>query len=130
MITKVHERTVPMFLNIFIINILIFRVWSNLANSSLKKFFIAYCITYFILFCSTLLKRKYSVHVASFCCGIPLLINQTTSYYLNPFIFLPCLLIILGLIASARLYLKAHTNMEIIMGAVIGFTPSFIVFFL
>ena len=116
MIKNVRERSAPIFLNILIINILIFKVWQNLANTSLKVFFIAYCITYFILFCSVLLKRKYSVHVASICSAIPLLVNQTTTYYLNPFIILPVLLLIIGLIASARLYLKAHTNIEIIFG--------------
>lgn len=129
MINEVRERTSPMFLNILIVNILVFKVWSNIANTSLKVFFIAYSITYFTLFCSALLKRKYSVHVAGFCSAIPLLVNQTTVYYLNPFIILPLLLIVLGLIASARLYLNAHTNVEIILGAIIGFIPSFILFY-
>lgn len=129
MVSEVRERTAPMFLNIFIITILIFKVWENVANTSLKVFFIGYAITYFILFCSALLKRKYSVHVASICSVIPLLVNQTTTYYLNPFVILPILLILIGCIASARLYLKAHTNVEIIMGATIGFVPSFIFFY-
>src|SRR5690606_14484155 len=100
-----------------------------IANTSLKVFFIAYSITYFILFCSALLKRKYSVHVAGFCSTIPLLVNHTTVYYLNPFIILPPSLIVLGLIASARWYLNAHTNVEIILGSIIGFISSFILFY-
>lgn len=129
MIENVKERAVPVFLNIVIINILIFKVWEEASNNALKVFFIAYGISYTILFFSTLLKRKYSMHVASLCSTIPLFVNQTTTYYLNPFYVLPVSLVLIGLVASSRLYLKAHTNVEIILGAIIGFTPSFILFY-
>lgn len=129
MVKNVQERAAPVFLNIVIINILVFKVWENVSNSALKVFFIAYCISYTLLFFGVLLKRKYSVHVASVCSVIPLFINQTTTYYLNPYIILPILLLIIGLVASARLYLRAHTNVEIILGALIGFIPSFILFY-
>ena len=129
MIQNLRRRSAPMFLNIVIINILIFKIWENASNSSLKVFFIGYCISYTILFFGILLKRKYSVHVASVCSAIPLFVNQTTTYYLNPFYILPALLLIIGLVASSRLYLRAHTNVEIIVGALIGFVPSFILFY-
>ena len=129
MVKNVQERGAPIFLNIVIINILVFKVWENASNSALKVFFIAYCISYILLFFGVLLKRKYSVHVASVCSAIPLFVNQTTTYYLNPFYILPALLIIIGLVASSRLYLRAHTNVEIIVGALIGFVPSFILFY-
>jgi len=129
MIKNLRERSAPMFLNIVIINILIFKIWENASNSSLKIFFIGYCISYSILFFGILLKRKYSAHVASVCSAIPLFVNQTTTYYLNPFYILPALLIIIGLVATSRLYLRAHTNVEIIVGALIGFVPSFILFY-
>ena len=129
MIKNVRERSAPIFLNILIINVLIFKIWGDIANTSLKVFFIAYCISYSILFFSVLLKRKYSVHVASLCSAIPLFVNQTTTYYLNPFYVLPVLLILIGFVASSRLYLKAHTNVEVILGALIGFIPSFILFY-
>ncbi|WCM40829.1 hypothetical protein MG290_07530 [Flavobacterium sp. CBA20B-1] len=129
MIRNVRERSVPIFVNILIINVLIFKIWADVSNSSLKVFFIGYCISYSILFFSVLLKRKYSVHVASLCSAIPLFVNQTTTYYLNPFFVLPILLILIGLVASSRLYLRAHTHVEIIVGALIGFVPSFILFY-
>lgn len=129
MIKNLRERSAPMLLNILIINILIFKIWENASNSSLKLFFIGYCISYTLLFLGVLLNRKYSVHVASICSAIPLFVNQTTTYYLNPFFILPVLLFIIGLVASSRLYLKAHTNVEIILGAIIGFVPSFILFY-
>lgn len=129
MIKNVRERSAPLFLNIVIINVLIFKIWGDIANASLKVFFIGYCISYSILFFSVLLKRKYSVHVASICSTVPLFVNQTTTYYLNPFYILPALLLLVGLIASSRLYLKAHTNVEVILGALIGFVPSFILFY-
>ncbi|WKW47144.1 hypothetical protein P3875_03545 [Myroides sp. JBRI-B21084] len=129
MVSDVRERNVPIFINIVILNILIFKIWAEIANSALKLFFVAYCISYFILLLSALLKRKCSVHIASLCCAIPLFINQATTYYLNPFFVLPALLVLIGMVASARLYLNAHTSVEIIVGALIGFTPSFILFY-
>lgn len=129
MITNVRERSAPIFLNIVIIAILVFKIWQDTANTTLKYFFVAYAISNIILYFSVLLKRKYSIHVAYLCAVIPLFINPTTTYYINPFIVLPILLVIIGIVASARLYLSAHTNVEIILGALIGFTPGFILFY-
>lgn len=129
MVSDVRERSVPLFINIVIINILIFKIWAEISNTALKLFFVAYCISYFLLLFSALLKRKYSVHIASLCCTIPLFINQATTYYSNPYFILPVLLVLIGVVASARLYLNAHTSVEIILGALIGFTPSFILFY-
>lgn len=129
MVDNVKERSVPIFLNIIIVNILIFKIWEDASNSALKVFFTGYAISYTILFFSVLLKRKYSIHVASLCSAIPLFVNQTTTYYLNPFYVLPVLLLIIGIVASARLYLRAHTNVEVILGAIIGFVPSFLLFY-
>lgn len=130
MIDNVKERSAPLFLNVIIVNILIFKIWQDVSNEVLKIFFIAYAISFSILFFSVLLRRKYSVHVASLCSAIPLFVNQTANYSLSPFYTLPILLIIIGIVASSRLYLRAHTNVEIILGALIGFVPSFILFFL
>lgn len=129
MVSDVRERATPLFLNVIIINILVFRIWAEATNSALKVFFIAYCISYSILFFSVLLKRKYSIHVASLCSAIPLFVNDTTTYYLNPFTILPLLLLLIGIVATSRLYLRAHTNVEIILGAIIGFVPSFVLFY-
>lgn len=130
MVDNVKERAAPIFLNVIIINILIFRVWENIANSSLKVFFIGYAISYSILFFSVLLKKKYSIHTANLCSIIPLFTNHSTTYFAHTVVILPVLLLLIGLVATSRLYLQAHTNKEIIMGAIIGFTPSFILFFL
>lgn len=130
MVDNVKERAVPIFLNIIIINILVFRVWENTSNNALKVFFIGYAISYSIMFFSVLLKKKYSIHTASLCSIIPLFVDQTSTYLVSSVKLLPILLLIIGLVASSRLYLRAHTNIEIIMGAIIGFTPPFILFFL
>lgn len=129
MVDDVKERSVPIFLNILIVNILIFKIWENASNNALKVFFTGYAISYTILFFSVLLKRKYSIHVASLCSAIPLFVNQTTTYYLNPFYVLPVMLLLIGTVASSRLYLRAHTNVEIILGGIIGFVPSFLLFY-
>ncbi|SRR5690554_609633 len=130
MVESVKERSVPMFLNIIIVLILVFRVWENASNTALKQFFIGYAITYVILFCSALFQKKYSVHVASLCSALPLFIQPSATYFLPPLVILPFFLLLLGFVASSRLYLNAHTNLEIIMGGIIGFFPTFIIFFL
>jgi hypothetical protein len=130
MVDNVKERSVPMFLNIVIVGILVFRVWENVSNSALKQFFIGFSVSYFILFCSVLFRKKYSVHVACLCSILPLFVQPGAIYFLPSNIVLPVLLLLIGWVASSRLYLNAHTNIEIVMGAVIGFVPSFILFFL
>lgn len=130
MVDNVKERSVPMFLNIIIVGILIFRIWENVSNNALKQFFIGFSVSYFILFCSVLFRKKYSVHVACLCSTVPLFVQPSAVYFLPPVIVLPILLLLTGWVASSRLYLNAHTNIEIVMGAVIGFVPSFVLFFL
>jgi|SRR5690554_331679 len=130
MVESVKERNVPMFLNIVIMLILVFRVWESASNTALKQFFIGYAITYIILFSSVQFHKKYSVHVASLCSALPLFIQPTATYFLPPLVILPIFLVLVGLVASSRLYLNAHTNLEIVMGGIIGFFPTFIIFFL
>lgn len=126
MVNDLNERKLPIFFNILLLSTLIFKFWEFNPNNELKLFFIGYLITYIVLFTGVFLKKKISIHTAALASTLPFTFFTSISHY-QPLIWQTCVLIItIGLLIGARLYLKAHTNFEVIAGFFIGIIPQII----
>jgi len=124
MVQETKERRAPVFLNIVLIGILVFQILSINRNIELKLFFLGYGFSYVLIFISLFFNKKYSLHMLSFSALIVFLLYAAQRFFL-PFILPMCaLLLILGLIGSARLKLHAHSLTEIIVGTLIGIVPQ------
>lgn len=124
MVTIAKERLTPIFLNIVLIGILVFRILENNPNIALKKFLLAYSTSYILMFFFTMLKQKWSIHMMSYCAIVPFLLTTSLWSY-QPFLWQSALLFMGGgLLASSRLALEAHTNKEIIWGSIVGVLPQ------
>ncbi len=130
MVHNIRERLAPIFLNIVLIGILVFKILENNPNIALKKFLLAYSTSYILMFFFTMIRQKWSIHLMSFCALIPFLITTSLASY-QPFLWQTAgLFIIAGLLASSRLALYAHTGRELFWGSFIGFLPQVVLFFL
>lgn len=128
---KVHtisERKIPMF---FMMTLFLF-----LGNffgripvvAELQYLFFATVLGLVIIYLLFPLKIKASLHLLSkgIAIGYFLLLQQLQTIYIIPLILI--LMFFSGVLASARLHLKAHTTLEVFLGFFIGVFSPFITF--
>jgi len=121
------ERIVPLSLNIFICFLIIIRVLPSNQIIELYYFFIGILISNVICLVLAALKFQASIHmiaiagVLMFAIGISLHFGKN----INGSLALFCL--IAGAIATSRLHLKAHNNIELVFGFCIGLFPQILV---
>lgn len=128
MINDLNERKIPLFFNILLIGIMIFRFWKDQGNTDVKLYFEGYLISNIILFLATFIKQKISIHITVFSSVIPFLFFIGIQFYENFLIQLSLSILILGVLMSSRLYLEAHTNKEVILGLFCGIIPQIIIY--
>jgi len=120
------ERLIPLFLNGCITILIINRVLPPTEIIELYYFFVGILISTLACFILAILKFKASIHMIG--------ISGVTMFYLALSIHfsiningtLALMFIIIGAIATSRLHLKAHTNIELLIGFFIGLFPQLI----
>ncbi len=128
MINDLKERKIPIVFNILLVGILIFRFWKYNGNVDIKTYFEAYFISNLMLFLAIYLKQKISIYTTAFSSLIPFIAYTSIQFNQNSLWPICIAILLLGLLMSARLYLKAHTNKEIILGLFCGIIPQLIVY--
>ncbi|MBB1148723.1 MULTISPECIES: hypothetical protein [unclassified Myroides] len=124
MVSDTKERIFPFAINIALLYVLKTLVLYNNSAYELKLYFWGLIVTYSLLLLGAIFRQKFSVHTAMLTGGLTfftlLLIHQKTPALI---LLISCILIT-GLTASARLYLRAHTSYEVIVGGLIGLLPQ------
>lgn len=127
---SIKERKVPLF---FMIALLFFLAELfqklNIVKDLSYLFYgivLGLTITYFLFFT----RLKSSLHLLSMggAVGYFLIFQEIQGINILPIIII--FIILSGLLATSRLYLKAHTPKEVYTGFFLGFTSQFIVYFL
>jgi len=126
----INERKFPV-LFVAIITFLLGRLLlqTGLANLLAYSFYgcaLALGIIYFLFF----LKIKTSLHTVGLAGLIGFLTTISISFQLNVLLILMILFVVLGLVATARLFLKAHQPKEILLGFIIGVCSQLLIFYL
>ena len=125
-LNSTKERLVPLFLNGCITILIINRVLPPTEIIELYYFFVGILISTLACFILAILKFKASIHMIG--------VSGVTMFYLALSIHfsiningtLALMFIIIGAIATSRLHLKAHTNIELLIGFFIGLFPQLI----
>jgi hypothetical protein len=124
-----EERRLPIFIQLVLLYLLLkFTVLEN-HFPELFIFFQAGFISAFLVFISVLFRFKASLHMIG-CTSLAVFVLLFTSYLEIAAINTVALLILcMGFVASSRLYMKAHTPIELIAGIAIGGLPQILVWF-
>ena len=121
------ERIVPLTVNIGIVSLILYRVLPPTEIEELYYFFLGILCSTIACLLLAILKFKASIHMIAsagfFMFAVALSIHFKIN--INGTIALMC--IILGAIATSRLHLKAHSNIELIIGFFIGLIPQLFV---
>lgn len=116
----ITERKYPLYVHISILLLILYQVIPNNYVSELYFYFTgllgAAMACLFLLF----FKFKVSLHMVGISGLLMFLINLSIHFEINLILAISILILLTGSAATARLYLKAHTKTELIVGLFIG----------
>jgi membrane-associated phospholipid phosphatase len=123
----VKERSLPLGINCVILVIILLRIFPNYQIVELHFFFVAILMSTITCFILALLKFRASLHMTAVTGIFTFFVMIAIEYSINVNGTLALMCIITGGIATSRLYLKAHSPLELIVGCFIGILPQIIV---
>ena len=126
---SIQERKTPVVIMIIVFYLLVstFKKSPNLSDIGLL--FYATCLGLICVYTLFSLKIKTSIHLLSIGITTGFFFTLTTLYNENLILLISLLLLLSGLMANARLHLKAHTEKEVYIGFFIGFVSPILLFY-
>ncbi len=130
MLEKKKQRIIPLILHAILLYVLINKTITINSFSLLHCFFLASIVSTFFALILVFLSIKASLHMIGITALTAFVLILSYSLQIRLIGVLSLLFVVCGIVASSRLYMKAHTNMELFIGCFIGFAPQFFVFFI
>ncbi len=123
-VKDVKQRRIPLYLYVLLLFIIITKVISKSIFAELFDFFLATLISAVICLFFVLIRIKASMHMMGIAGLVLFFVVLSITYQLNITFALSFLILMIGIVGSSRLYLKAHTFTELIIGFFIGAIPQ------
>lgn len=125
---NIEERKYPTIL--FIALALVIANWLRKLNivDLLVLFYVGYAFGLSLSYIFLFFRKKISLHTSAVSGLIAFLILFSFTYKINMLFFIALFFFLAGLIAFARLRLKAHSSTEVFLGFLLGFFSQFIVY--
>ncbi len=125
---NIEERKFPLLLFISISFIIGHWLYKSTIVDILALFFFGYGLSLICISIFLYLKIKISLHTLGVSGLIGFLIYFSYFYKINIITILATLFVLLGVVGSARLKLRAHQLNEVLLGGVIGIASQFVVY--
>ncbi len=120
------ERVFPLMLNCIVVLLVLQRILTPNQIIELYYFFVGVLISNLACLILTLFKFKASIHMIAVSGLFMFFIALSIHFNININGTLALMSIIVGAVATSRLHLNAHTNIELIFGFFIGMLPQLI----
>lgn len=114
------ERKYPVVIHIILLLMVIYKVLPNNYLTELYFYFVGLLIAAFTCLLLLFFNFKTSIHLIGVSGLFMYLINLSIHFEINLVIAISIFTLLIGLVASSRLYLKAHTRPELVAGILIG----------
>jgi hypothetical protein len=124
MLSDVNQRKIPLLLQMSLTIVLIKQSITVDRFPELFYFFFAGLVTTFIAFVLLYFKIKSSIHMIGVSALTFFIIGLSLHYQINIIFSIAGLFFVSGIIATSRLYMKAHSIRELVIGYVIGMLPQ------
>jgi len=128
-LSEVKERKWPLFFFGMLTLMVLNQILDRYNYPEIYFYFLGILGATLIAYLFTLFKIKISLHMMGLAGFTMFLIAFSRYFHMNLIIATSGLFIALGLTASSRLYYKAHTNTELILGIFAGVLPQFLLFY-
>ncbi|MDC0008214.1 hypothetical protein OAE12_00735 [bacterium] len=118
---NLKERRYPLYINIILFILILYKVIPKNYTVELYFFFVGLIGASVASLVLIFLNFKSSLHVTGISSLFMYSVCLSVHFELNITIALSVLMLAIGLVATARLYLKAHNKAELIVGLAVGF---------
>ena len=125
-LSDVAERKWPLFFFILLNLMILFQVLNSYNYPALYYYFVGILFSTLTCFIMALFRIKVSLHLVGLSGLTMFIVALGVHFHLNLIYTIAFLFTALGLTASSRLFYKAHTALELILGFFIGFIPQLI----
>lgn len=116
----VTERKYPLYVHISILLLILYKVIPNNYVSELYFYFTGLLGAAMACLLLLFFKFKVSLHLVGISGLLMFIINLSIHFEINLIIAISILILLTGSAATARLYLKAHSKTELVIGLFIG----------
>ena len=116
----IQERKYPLYINLVLLFMVVYKVIPNNYIVELYFYFVGLIAATVATIILLLFKIKSSMHLLGMGSLFMFLINLSIHFEINITLALSLCIFAIGLVATSRLYLKAHTKAEIFIGFCIG----------
>ncbi len=116
----IKERKYPLYLNLALLFIVVYKVIPNNYIIELYYFFVGLIIATLASILLLLFKVKSSMHLLGMGSLFMFLTNLSVHFETNITLSLSIFILMTGLVTTSRLYLNAHTKAEVFIGFCIG----------
>ncbi len=116
----IQERKYPLYINMVLLFMVVYKVIPNNYIVELYFYFVGLIAATLATLILLLFKIKSSMHLLGMGSLFMFLINLSIHFEINITLALSLFIFSIGLVATSRLYLKAHTKAEVIIGFFIG----------
>lgn len=121
------ERILPLLLNCIIIVLVLSRILPRNEIVELYYFFVGILFSTITCLILAILKFKASIHMIALGGVFMFFLALSLHFSININGTIALFFILTGAVATSRLYLKAHTNTELIIGFFVGLFPQLII---
>ncbi|CAM3534401.1 hypothetical protein ZORO111903_11305 [Zobellia roscoffensis] len=121
------ERRYPMYIHIILLLFVVYKVIPNTNIAELHFYFVGLIIAALTALLSLFFKLKISMHLMGMGSLVMFLTALSIHFEVNITLGLSFFTLLTGLVATSRLYLKAHSRAEVILGFLVGFTSQLII---
>lgn len=129
MVANVKQRKIPLVGHIVLLAFLVLKTFRLDNFPELFYFFLGSIISTFFALLLTYWKKKISLHMLGMSSFTIFCHACSMHFGVKPILFLSVLWLCNGLVASSRLYMKAHTPAELMQGYAIGSVPPILLLF-
>ncbi len=116
----IKERKYPLYLNLVLLFIVVYKVIPNNYIIELYYFFVGLIIATLASILLLFFKVKSSMHLLGMGSLFMFLTNLSVHFETNITLSLSIFILLTGLVTTSRLYLNAHTKSEVFIGFCIG----------
>ncbi|EAR02262.1 hypothetical protein [Maribacter sp. HTCC2170] len=116
----IQERKYPLYINLVILLMIVYKVIPNNYIIELYFYFVGLIAATFATIILLFFKVKSSMHLLGMGSLFMFLVNLSIHFEINITLALSLFILAIGLVSTSRLYLKAHTKAELILGFGIG----------
>lgn len=116
----VRERRYPLYIHILLLSMILYKVIPNNYTVELYYFFLGLIASAIASLFLLFFRFKSSMHLMGLGSLFMFLISLSIHFEINITLVLSLLTLLMGLVATSRLYLRAHTKAELLIGLFIG----------